>query len=260
VTENKKLDPWELLREARESVYQHKERLQDCDHEHETCTCDLAAKKIVLLSSIDAALAEPVNKCVRCEELQEDLDEADEDLEIANLKLKEIVELVGEGGDGTAFGSVESMLATFDYRQKLLVKQRDEARAEVKRLKNVLSDAIQAWKDANGYDDLFKAYSQAVDERNSARDEIERLQAALAERQDSATDVVESETVEWFRDSSGAIQSAKVGRATVSVSKQIGNEYWWWTINYAMGGPTEGWVKTESDAKTAAIRAALGLR
>ena len=45
-----------LLREARASVCQHKERLQDCDHDYETCTCDLAAKKIVLLSSIDAAL------------------------------------------------------------------------------------------------------------------------------------------------------------------------------------------------------------
>jgi hypothetical protein len=55
---NEKHDPWALLREARESVYQHKERLLDCDHDHETCTCDLAAKKIVLLSSIDAALAE----------------------------------------------------------------------------------------------------------------------------------------------------------------------------------------------------------
>jgi hypothetical protein len=45
-----------LLREARASVCQHKERLQDCDHDYETCTCDLAAKKIVLLSNIDDAL------------------------------------------------------------------------------------------------------------------------------------------------------------------------------------------------------------
>jgi hypothetical protein len=45
-----------LLREARASVYQHKERLLDCDHDHETCTCNLAAKKIVLLSSIDDAI------------------------------------------------------------------------------------------------------------------------------------------------------------------------------------------------------------
>jgi hypothetical protein len=56
-----KYDPWALLREARESVYQHKERLLYCDHDHETCTCSLAAKKIVLLSSIDAALAERQN-------------------------------------------------------------------------------------------------------------------------------------------------------------------------------------------------------
>ena len=52
-----KHDPWTLLREARESVYQHKERLLDCDHDVEMCTCDVGAQKIVLLARIDAALA-----------------------------------------------------------------------------------------------------------------------------------------------------------------------------------------------------------
>ncbi len=50
-------DPWVLLREVRESVYQHKERLLDCDHDSEMCSCDLGAQKIVLLARIDAALA-----------------------------------------------------------------------------------------------------------------------------------------------------------------------------------------------------------
>lgn len=54
---NEKHDPWALLAAARGSVYQHKERLLDCDHEDD-CTCDLAAQKIVLLDRIDAALAE----------------------------------------------------------------------------------------------------------------------------------------------------------------------------------------------------------
>jgi hypothetical protein len=53
-----KHDPWALLATARASVYQHKERLLDCDHDAETCTCDLAAQKIALLARIDAALAE----------------------------------------------------------------------------------------------------------------------------------------------------------------------------------------------------------
>lgn len=53
-----KHDPWHLLAAARESVLQHKERLLDCDHDAETCTCDLAAQKIALLDRIDAALAE----------------------------------------------------------------------------------------------------------------------------------------------------------------------------------------------------------
>ena len=55
---NEKHDPWALLAAARGSVLQHKERLLDCDHDAETCTCDLAAQKIVLLDRIDAALAE----------------------------------------------------------------------------------------------------------------------------------------------------------------------------------------------------------
>jgi hypothetical protein len=48
----------DLLREARESVYLHKERLIDCPHELDDCTCDLAAQKVELLYRIDAAHAE----------------------------------------------------------------------------------------------------------------------------------------------------------------------------------------------------------
>lgn len=54
---SKSHDPWYLLAAARGSVLQHKERLLDCDHDAETCTCDLAAQKIALLDRIDAALA-----------------------------------------------------------------------------------------------------------------------------------------------------------------------------------------------------------
>jgi hypothetical protein len=60
---NEKHDPWYLLAAARGSVLQHKERLLDCDHDAETCTCDLAAQKIALLARIDAALAEGCPDC-----------------------------------------------------------------------------------------------------------------------------------------------------------------------------------------------------
>lgn len=65
-----KHDPWALLAAARGSVLQHKERLLDCDHDAETCTCDLAAQKIVLLDRIDAALAEhaAVSSSEECDE------------------------------------------------------------------------------------------------------------------------------------------------------------------------------------------------
>ena len=38
-----------------------------------------------------------------------------------------------------------------------------------------VSDPVQAWKDANGYDDLLAAYSLVNTERDEARAEIERL-------------------------------------------------------------------------------------
>lgn len=52
-----------LLAAARGSVFQHKERLLDCGHDAESCTCDLAAQKIALLDRIDAALAEGCPDC-----------------------------------------------------------------------------------------------------------------------------------------------------------------------------------------------------
>ncbi len=62
--------------------------------------------------------------------------------------------------------------------------------------------------------------------------------------------------VEWVCPRLGSTHFASVGNASVSVSKQIGNDYWWWTINHIVLGPTEGWAMTEEDAKAAAIAAA----
>jgi len=41
-------------------------------------------------------------------------------------------------------------------------------------------DPVQAWKDANGYDDFLDEYSSTVTERNEARAEVKRLTQALA--------------------------------------------------------------------------------
>jgi hypothetical protein len=39
-------------------------------------------------------------------------------------------------------------------------------------------DPVQAWKDANGYNDLLAAYSPTITERDEARAEVERLKEA----------------------------------------------------------------------------------
>ena len=64
-------------------------------------------------------------------------DEADVGVHVACIKLQEIVDLVGEGGDGSAFGSVESMLAANKHLLETLTQQRDMARAEVEMLRGV---------------------------------------------------------------------------------------------------------------------------
>ena len=77
-----------------------------------------------------------------------------------------------------------------------------------------------------------------------------RIDAALKEHETP---------VEWVCPRLGLTHFASVGNASVSVSKQIGNDYWWWTINCIVLGPTEGWAKTEEEAKAAAIAAARSL-
>ena len=48
-------------------------------------------------------------------------------------------------------------------RQMEILARIDSALAEP------IVDPVQAWKDANGYDDFLKAYSKIVDERNEAQ-------------------------------------------------------------------------------------------
>ena len=61
----------------------------------------------------------------------------------------------------------------FDYD---LAKRIDAALAEP------VVDPVQAWKDANGYNDLLAAYSSTITERDEARAEVERLQERLGDK------------------------------------------------------------------------------
>lgn len=76
------------------------------------------------------------------ERLTAEIKDAESDAELAETQLDEIVELVGEGGDGSAFGSVESMLADFKEREETLVKQRDAA---FKRGVAAMREAAAVW-------------------------------------------------------------------------------------------------------------------
>ncbi len=121
--------------ELNDLLHEAQKLLPRCGTTKYPCDCMVCKVKI----GIQTVLAEPMPPCPNCDKLREDLHEADEAHYLADIRLKEIVELVGEGGDGTAFGSVEAMIATSDHLQKLWLKQRDEARAEVNRLRTLLN-------------------------------------------------------------------------------------------------------------------------
>jgi hypothetical protein len=133
-----------LLREARASVCQHKERLLDCDHDHETCTCDLAAKKIVLLSSIDDALDSPVEEVhTACGNVHRD----------GAACILETVRLICER-----------------------TAERDEARAEVGRVQLQLEGSLDRSREGAWMARALDAERELA----TARAEVERLRAVLA--------------------------------------------------------------------------------
>jgi hypothetical protein len=105
------------------------------------------------LQQIDAALAEPTDRD-EIEQIRTSRDIADSAAYLADTRLREIVELVGEGGDGTAFGSVESMMQTHAHLENMLRKQRDAALAEVQELKSRIMlvgySNEAAWERADG--------------------------------------------------------------------------------------------------------------
>ena len=80
-----------------------------------------------------------------------------------------------------------------------------------------------------------------------------RIDAALAERQDSATDVVE-----WHDIAGQGIQIAKVGDLTLRLVFHSYPPAWRWSVSHDR--QDYGECFTEDEAKIAAIAAARGMR
>ena len=82
-----------------------------------------------------------------------------------------------------------------------------------------------------------------------------RIDAALAEQQDSATDVVESDP--WW---SIAQQRANEGRYEMIVWRRSLSEWCWDVHVFGQRSAANGVVTTEAEAKSAAIAAARGMK
>jgi len=86
---------------------------------------------------------------------------------------------------------------------------------------------------------------------------IVKADAALAERQDSAKDVVESDAPYWVQVTPSGHRATFRG-ALLDTWKRYDNGHWVWEVR----GPTQGYrsgdVFSEAEAKSAAIAAARG--
>ncbi len=90
------------------------------------------------------------------------------------------------------------------------------------------------------------------------RNLIVRIDAALAERQDSATEVVESE-VEWNRVNDNFSTAYPDHETGLTVSRfDPTKQEWRWDVEW--DGKKKGYCATEAEAKAAAIAAARGNR
>jgi hypothetical protein len=99
------------------------------------------------------------------------------------------------------------------------------------------------------YDDSHKA--AAMEEHRRRTRLLDRIDAALAERADSAKDVVESEPVEW-QDSERRFGWCDETETSVRIEHIFDAQRWSWEVS--------GLALTEAEAKSAAIAAARGMR
>jgi hypothetical protein len=101
-------------------------------------------------------------------------------------------------------------------------------------------DALHDWAcESDGLDDAMRSLRTSIN-------------AALAERQDSAKDVVESEPVDWG--APDRFQIAHVGSFVAEVFPDRDGKGWVWAIARRDN------ANTEAEAKSAAIAAARGMK
>lgn len=120
----------------------------------------------------------PLVKAVR--EAEATAKEAQDDARLAECMLDEIVELAGSGGDGSAFGSVESLLCDLKER----TEERDEAQAEVKRLNQLnssLSEELQRLYQKEGQS--LEDWKGLQADHAAAKADVERLNKRLESEQ-----------------------------------------------------------------------------
>lgn len=149
------------------------------ERERDAARAEILKAQKALGNGVDDGVWRPGESAV--DALIRALADADEDVARYRLQLEEIVELVGEGGDGSAFGSVESMLATFTLRQEVYQKQRDEAR-------------------------------KYAEERNDEANKLQRLLNMAAQERDEARAALTDDTrlAEWEK--RGVVDSAVIAK------------------------------------------------
>lgn len=164
-----------LLTQARVAVEHERDRLSDCEHDPDFCTCDEAARTSVLLAKIDAMIVDP-SEMRRLRILERD--EARAEVE----RLRE------------EFATQADISSSTIARMK---QQQREARAEVERLR-VKAEAYGGMVDGCGpaleaaghpidpfqpdgrVGGIARSVAALIKERDEARAEVERLRAEAA--------------------------------------------------------------------------------
>lgn len=151
-------------------------------------------------------------------------------------------------------GGCRSMREHDSYRQAQLMRERDEARAEVERLiprEHYVGDQT-AGQNLNGY---LNAIRSEVEKLTRDRDEA---RAAFVKRQGSENHSAEFDGVRWydFSDGDGTYFNAGVGEIRLCVMKS--RDGWQWRAKLKV--ETDGSASTFGDAEAAAIAAARVLR
>ena len=107
---------------------------------------------------------------------------------------------------------------------------------------------------------LLREARDTLDSEASTPEELDfvaRIDAALAESRDSATDVVESDEPSWSRMTPSGYRAA-FRSASLDVWRRYDNSHWVWEVRPT--GYTHGDAPTEAEAKSAAIAAARGMK